>query len=78
MTGYWNLAGLIEIAMRAGVRRPVVTTWRERHLDFPAPVAELKIGPIFWWPDVERWLKDTGRNPAANWSWEQVMKGKLG
>lgn len=61
------LVGLIEIAMRAGVKRPVVSTWRTRYDDFPAPVAVLAVGPIFWWHDVERWLIDTGRNPQADW-----------
>lgn len=56
------LVGLIEIARRAGVRRPVVSDWRRRHADFPKPVAELAVGPVFWWPDVERWLVATGRS----------------
>ena len=56
------LVGLIEIARRAGVRRPVVSDWRRRHADFPRPVAELAVGPVFWWPDVERWLVATGRS----------------
>lgn len=55
------LVGMIEIARSAGVQRPVVSVWRSRHSDFPEPVAELEVGPIFWWPDVERWLLDTGR-----------------
>src|SRR5207244_4361242 len=45
------LVGLIEIARRSGVRRGVVTDWRRLHPDFPSPVAQLKIGPVFWWPD---------------------------
>ena len=56
------LVGLIEIARRAGVRRPVVSDWRRRHADFPQPVVELAVGPVFWWPDVERWLAATGRS----------------
>jgi hypothetical protein len=55
------LVGLIEIARRAGVRRPVVTEWRTRHANFPQPVANLQIGPVFWWPDVMGWLRATGR-----------------
>jgi hypothetical protein len=42
------LVGYMEIAQRAGVRRPVVSQWRSRKDDFPEPVAELHIGPIWW------------------------------
>jgi hypothetical protein len=66
------LVGLIEICMRAGIKRPVVTKWRERHPDFPQPVVELEIGPIFWWPLVKKWLQDTGREWDAGWTAEQV------
>lgn len=66
------LVGLIEIAQRAGVKRPVVTMWRKRHADFPVPVADLHIGPIFWWPLVEVWLRASGRQSDADWSIEQV------
>lgn len=57
----WPLVGLIEIAQRAGVQRPVVSTWRTRYADFPAPVKELHVGPVFWWPQVRAWLEATGR-----------------
>jgi hypothetical protein len=56
------LVGFTEIAQRAGVQRPVVTTWRKRHEDFPAAVAELHTGPVFWWPEVREWLVLTGRD----------------
>ncbi len=55
------LAGYYEIAAWAGVKRPVVSTWRKRHPDFPQPVAELTTGPVWWWPDVAYWLDLTGR-----------------
>jgi hypothetical protein len=35
--------------------------WRRRHEDFPEPVAKLKRGPIWDWPDVERWARSTRR-----------------
>lgn len=66
------LVGLMEIAMRAGVRRPVVSVWRTRYDDFPAPVAVLAVGPVFWWPDVASWLTATGRQVDANWSRDEV------
>ncbi len=71
------LVGYIEIAKRAGVRRPVVTQWRGRFEDFPEPVADLQTGPVWWWPDVEKWLKMTGREYDAGWSLEQVRQSGL-
>ncbi len=29
--------------------------------DFPQPVATLKAGLVWAWPDVEKWAKATGR-----------------
>ena len=69
------LVGLIDIAMRAGVRRPVVSVWRTRYPDFPAPVAVLAVGPVFWWPDVARWLTATGRQVDAGWTRQDVVSG---
>lgn len=60
------LVGYIEIAMRAGVQRTVVTVWRSRYEDFPKPVATLEIGPIWWWPDVKEWLIKTYRRYDVN------------
>lgn len=72
MTERPAIVGLIEIAMRAGVKRPVVSTWRTRYENFPEPAADLAVGPIFWWADVERWLKATGRVYDADWTREQI------
>lgn len=51
-----QLVSVAEIAARAG--RPVNTiqSWRRRNRDFPAPVASLAAGPVWTWPDVERWI----------------------
>ena len=66
------LVGYLEIAQRAGVQRNVVTMWRSRDLGFPEPVAELRVGPVWWWPDVQDWLESTGREFDANLSLEEV------
>ncbi|WP_161849128.1 hypothetical protein [Frankia sp. ACN1ag] len=53
------LISMPEIADLADVRRAVVTTWRRRHADFPAPVAGQELDasiPMFHAPDVVRWL----------------------
>ena len=59
------VVGVAEIAARAGVQNSTVCNWRQRYAArdprFPASVLELAMGPIFWWPDVERWLTDSGK-----------------
>jgi hypothetical protein len=56
------LVGLKEIAQRAGLKKTsAVANWRIRYDDFPDTVADLGCGPVFWWPQVERWLQKTGR-----------------
>lgn len=51
-----ELVSVSEIAGRA--RRPISTvqSWRRRHRDFPQPVASLAAGPVWRWPNVERWI----------------------
>jgi hypothetical protein len=57
-----DLVGAAEIAARLGSERTsLVHDFRRRHPDFPEPVAELKAGLVWAWPDVEKWAKATGR-----------------
>lgn len=57
-----QLVGTAEIAERLGVAQPeTVHSWRRRHESFPVPVATLSIGLVWYWPEVERWAKATGR-----------------
>ena len=57
-----ELVGAAEIATRLGLSLPqTVHDWRRRHSDFPAPVATLKMGMIWNWPDVEAWARRTRR-----------------
>lgn len=59
-----DLVGSAEIAERLGVKRhQVVHGWRRRYADFPQPVADLRRGAIWAWPDIERWARKTGRLP---------------
>jgi hypothetical protein len=69
------LVGLIEVAQRAGVARPTVSSWRTRPIvpPFPQPVAELAVGPVFWWPAVREWLEATGRRHDVNLSRSEVV-----
>lgn len=57
-----HLVGTAEIAKRLGAKHPeLVHDWRRRYDAFPQPVARLKIGLVWYWPEVERWAKATGR-----------------
>lgn len=61
-----ELVGVVEIAERAHVQPGTVQAWRERHDDFPTPMATLRAGPVWSWTAVERWLRvrpPAGRPP---------------
>lgn len=59
-----ELVGAAEIARRLNLRgRKAIADWRRRHPDFPEPVAELEMGNVWAWPDVEAWARKTGRLP---------------
>lgn len=52
---------MTDIAALAGVQRPVITTWRRRHADFPSPISGTS-GPLrFDAHEVCDWLVSTGR-----------------
>lgn len=55
------LMSMTDIAELAGVRRPVVTTWRRRHDSFPAAVDGRGPQPLFDGREVCDWLVTTGR-----------------
>jgi hypothetical protein len=56
-----DLVGIAEIAERAHVGPSAVVNWRQRHADFPEPLASPSSGPVFYWPDISAWLTSTGR-----------------
>jgi hypothetical protein len=57
-----QLVGAAEIAERLGSDRTTfVHDLKRRHPDFPKPVAKLKAGLVWAWPDVEAWARATGR-----------------
>lgn len=59
------LMSMPEIAELAGVKRPVVSTWRRRHPDFPSPAGGDAAQPLFDPHEVAEWLIDTGRADRA-------------
>jgi hypothetical protein len=58
-----SLIGVFEIAELANVSPSAVANWRKRFSDFPAPLAELKSGPVFSESQVKLWL---ARRQAAD------------
>lgn len=66
-----ELVSVSEIASRA--RRPISTvqSWRRRHRDFPRPVASLAAGPVWRWPNVERWI--SGRSTPRRRGGERTL-----
>ena len=59
-----DFVGLAEIAELARVSRTVVSNWRTRDERFPAPVAELRAGPVFARDAVRRYLRRRNRHMA--------------
>lgn len=77
---------LPDIALTAGVQRPVVSMWRTRHAGgphpFPRPVADDAGPPRFRASDVVTWVEHTGlgKNPdfAADVAVRGVLDARLG
>jgi hypothetical protein len=51
-----SLIGIYEIGELANVGASAVANWRKRFADFPAPLADLKSGPVFDINQVKLWL----------------------
>jgi hypothetical protein len=51
-----DIVDVTEIARRAGTTPGTIHSWRNRHADFPAPLVTLKIGPVWEWKPVDKWL----------------------
>lgn len=56
------LVSTFEIGQRLDVNPGTVHQWRHRDLGFPPPLVTLRVGPIWDWPTVEAWAKETGRD----------------
>jgi hypothetical protein len=59
------LVSMSEIAALARVKRPVVSTWRRRHPDFPAALSQNSGRPLFDGAQVAEWLIASGLGNAA-------------
>lgn len=56
-----DLVGVGEIAALAGVSSAAVSNWRNRHGDFPKPIAEMQSGPVFQKIQILDWLNRRNR-----------------
>ncbi|WP_218835622.1 AAA family ATPase [Streptomyces sp. SA15] len=59
-----QLVGLFEVAEMAGVSRTVIANWRTRDKRFPAPIADLRSGPVFRASQIRRYLKRRKKHMA--------------
>jgi hypothetical protein len=62
---YLPLVAVAEIGARTGVTNATVCNWRHRYARrtprFPTSVADLAMGQIYWWPQVQHWLVAAGK-----------------
>jgi chromosome partitioning protein len=72
-----ELVGLFEVAELAGVTPSAVANWRKRARDFPAPVVNLKSGPVFSLSQIRTWLRKR-RVPMATVIATINLKGGVG
>ncbi len=56
-----NLVGTAEIAERLGISYRLVHNWLNRYEDFPEPLSIIGGLRVWDWPDIEAWVKSTGR-----------------
>src|SRR5208337_1728035 len=69
-----SLIGVFEIAELANVSPSAVANWRKRFSDFPAPLVELKSGPVFSENQVKLWLarREGGDSTEAELFYDQL------
>lgn len=74
-----TLIGIFEIAEIANVSPSAVANWRRRFPDFPAPLAELKSGPVFAENQIKLWLasRETTDTNESEFFYDQLA-GKRG
>src|SRR4051812_37967952 len=53
-----ELVGLAEVSQMLSVSKQAVANWRARQTGFPAPVAELKSGPVWRVDEIVDWAEE--------------------
>jgi hypothetical protein len=59
-----TLMGATEVAEYLHVSRQRVLELRQKHADFPAPLEQLKAGPVWDKAEIERFLENWDRTPG--------------
>jgi hypothetical protein len=69
-----SLIGIYEIAEIANVSPSAVANWRKRFTDFPAPLVDLKSGPVFRENQIKLWLarRQASDTPEAELFYDQL------
>src|SRR4051794_25048878 len=62
-----DLVGLAEAAELAGIGRAAFSLRRGRHANFPAPVAELRCGPVWFRWQIQTYLAEERRLGRRGW-----------
>jgi len=74
-----ELVGIHEISVAEDVSPSAVANWRKRFPDFPAPVAELKSGPVFQKSQIAAWrAKRKGKDLEASALYYDQLATKRG
>lgn len=74
-----NLVRPSDIADRVFVGRPAVSQWIQRYPDFPEPLiaVEGRTFGIYWWPDVQAWLKENDMPRMNKPSARKAREGRM-
>lgn len=68
-----NLVSAIEIAQRCEVAPVTVRKWRDRYpTTFPKPVIAFATGPLWYWPEIDEWLK-IPRPAGRRGTWDRIQ-----
>lgn len=69
-----SLIGVFEVAELANVSPSAVANWRKRFPDFPAPLVDLKSGPVFSENQVRLWLarRHSNDSPEVELFYDQL------
>jgi predicted nucleic acid-binding protein len=61
-----DLVSVSEIAARTGHPVNTIQSWRRRHSNFPAPIAQLAAGPIWAWAPIKDWIDARDRSRVTS------------
>lgn len=68
-----DLVGVAEIAERVHLSKQAVSGWYRNGLShMPEPTLVLKMGALWEWPTIVRWLNETGRDHYLTFEGERI------